>query len=139
MTGPPRTPTEIARRRGFPGKRAQNPQEPQPCPTTAEIDDDALTGPARTLWDLLAPELIRIGCLTFVDREEFATGCRLRAYGLTGLTAAEKGTGVLTERHMSALLHSSRIFARYGIGASDRTRISVAPPTAGGKWAALVS
>jgi hypothetical protein len=78
--------------------------------------------------------LIRIGCLTAVDRDEFALGCKLRAYGLEGLDGGE-----LRERHMQAFLHSSRIFARYGIGASDRTRISVAPPTAGGKWAALVS
>jgi len=96
---------------------------------------DDLTGEARVLWTNVVPELVRIGCLTAVDRDEFAVGCRLRAYGLEGLRAGEK----LSERQMQALLHSSRIFARFGIGASDRTRISVAPPKAPGKWASLAS
>ena len=138
VSGPPRTPRVIAASRGFPSHRKQNPQEPQPAPATVEAPPN-LTGEAKAFWDRHAPELIRIGCLTSVDRDEFAAGCLLRAMGLAGLERHRAGETPMTEREMSAMLQSSRIFARFGIGASDRTRIAVPPPKDAGKWDRLVS
>ena len=137
MPGFAPTPTAKARLRGFPRKQAQNPHEPQPTTTSAEPPPD-LTGAALDFWRRHVPELVRIGCLTSIDRGEFALGCRFRAWGEAKLTLAEQG-GPLTDAALKALRESSRIFARFGIGASDRTRIHVAPPQPESKWAKLVS
>jgi hypothetical protein len=130
-TGPPPIPTRIKKARGtFRPDRVHN--EPQPAPTTA-APPDTLTGSARELWQALAPELVRLGILTAVDREEFAVGCQLRAAGLRELDR----TGP-TPYALQALRDSSRIFGRYGVGASDRARIHVTPPQPESRWARLV-
>jgi hypothetical protein len=131
MPGPAAIPTKIKRERGNPGKQRLNDAEPEPAPTDATPPED-LTGYALGFWQRHAPELVRLGCITAVDRDEFAVGCLMRAKGLEDLEAAPN-------RALKELAMSSRIFARYGIGASDRSRITSAhPKKPESRWAGLI-
>ena len=132
--GPPRTPTTIRKARGNPGHQRNEPLEPQPMPTTADPPLD-LTGIALKLWHELAPEFVRMGTLTVVDRNELATGCRLRAIGLARLETWGEDNAAAQMATLSILRDSSRILGRFGVGASDRTRIHVQLPPGPGKWA----
>ena len=145
MPGPAPLPTAKNRQRGFPGKRTRNHDEPQPAPTTATPPDD-LTSAARALWDRLAPECVRLGMLTAIDRDEFADACRAKAEGQRRLAAAEgapieiiAGASNPVSQALGLLKYASSVFARYGIGASDRTRIHAVTAKPESKWARLVS
>ena len=133
MPGPPKKPSKLAAAQGNPGKRPLNLLEPQPAPTTANPPED-LTGDARALWMRLAPEFVRMGTMTAIDRDELAFGCRLRAAGLEALTECEHQHKTPSLALLSTLRDSSRILARFGVGASDRTKIHVQPPVAPSKW-----
>src|SRR4030095_13102741 len=95
--------------------------EPQPTPTGAEAPSD-LPEAARAIWDEIAPDCVRIGTLTGMDRGELALACRLRAIGLAQIQQAErKGTpGREFSAGLKSLAQSSTIFARFAQGASAR-------------------
>ena len=130
MASPLPTPTALKRLRGNPGKRRLNDAEPTPAPTDATPPPD-LSGDALAFWHRHAPELVRLGILTAIDRDEFALGCRMRAKGLDDLADAPN-------RALKELAMSSRIFARYGIGAADRSRITASPKKPESRWAGLI-
>jgi len=73
--GPAKTPTALTVLRGNPGKRHIPKHEPKPssegitCPRWLDSE-------ARKIWREYAPQLIRLGVLTKVDRGAFAQGCR---------------------------------------------------------------
>lgn len=136
MVGRRPVPTALKVLRGNPGQRRLNAHEPiPPPPATADPPAD-LPEAARVIWQAHAPELVRLGVLTVVDRDEFALGCRLRALGMAALKDSEDGPPL---RVLQMLRQSSSIFARFGIGASDRSRISVAAPKKPeSKWAGLI-
>jgi hypothetical protein len=138
--GPAKTPSVIQRMRGNPSKEKLNPieLEPQPAPTVADPPPDVV-GPALALWRTLAPEMVRIGTLTSLDREELAIGCRLRIVGLAALTRSEQEGVRLPSGALNALRESSKILARFGVGAADRTKIHVQPPKPDSKWQRLAS
>jgi phage terminase small subunit len=138
VPGPPKTPTVIRKARGNRGHENLNHIEPHPAATTADPPPE-LTGDARALWQRLAPELVRIGTLTSIDREELAVGCRLRAVGLRALTHSEQEGVRLPSGALNALKEASRILGRFGVGASDRTKIHVQPPKPASKWQSLAS
>ena len=138
MRGFPPAPTAIKKLRGNPGQRRLPEHEPQPAATTAE-PPRSLTGSALAIWQELAPECVRLTTLTVVDRRQFAKACRLEALADAALAKAEQTGELPTKSAREILRDADRIFARYGIGASDRTRIHVAPPKAESKWARLIS
>jgi hypothetical protein len=142
VPGPKPTPTAKNRLRGYPGKRARNHDEPQPAPTTADPPDD-LTGAARELWDRLAPECVRLGMLTAIDRDEFADACLAKVQGhqllLDPIREARGNAPDPRNVGLALLKYASSVFARYGVGASDRTRIHAVTTKPESKWARLVS
>lgn len=141
-TGPPPIPTAKNKLHGFPGKRPVNKQEPKPraasadCPKWIAADDQA-----REAWDDLAPELIRLGLLTTIDRQALAAGCRWWSVWRTadavlveeGLTHETKNNGE-SPRPEVAIAHKAfgaamTIFSRFGVTPSERTRlVSPEPP-----------
>jgi hypothetical protein len=146
VPGPTPTPTAVNRRRGFPGKRRINHAEPQPQPTTA-APPAGLSGLALEIWEQLAPECVQLGTLTKLDRLEFEKACRLEAIGRQRLAVIEAG-GIEPAKVSQAdptaamlrFLHqASAIFARYGIGAADRTRIHVEASKPASRWALTAS
>jgi hypothetical protein len=130
VPGPPPIPTRIKRDRGNPGKQRLNEAEPEPAAADATPPAD-LSGYALDFWHRHAPELVRLGVLTAVDTDEFALGCRMRAKGLEDLDGAPN-------RALRELRMSSMIFARYGIGASDRSRITAHPKKPESRWGGLI-
>ena len=131
MPGPPKVPTALRKARGNRGHEIFSAFEPQPPATTADPPAD-LTGEARALWERLAPELVKLGTLTVIDRDEFAKGCRLEAEGWHNFP-------VDTDLGLRCLKQASTIFGRFGVGASDRTKIHVQPPKPASKWQSLAS
>jgi P27 family predicted phage terminase small subunit len=70
MPGPAPEPTELKKKRGNPGKRKLNAQEPKPT-VGLPMFPDYLPEEARPLWERLGSELVRNGILTELD------GCAL--------------------------------------------------------------
>jgi hypothetical protein len=142
--GRPPKPIAAHRLRGLPSKTKIRHEEPAPGPALATPPEGLSPGPALRLWETLAPELIALGVLTSVDREEFALGCRLRAQGLHLLRVAEAAqtdthdTTWTLQTALGTLKQSSSIFARFGIGAADRTRVHLKPTPVVSKWDGLI-
>jgi hypothetical protein len=123
-------PSAIKRLRGNPGKRRLNDREPQPAPTD-DTPPPELTGDARALWERHVPEMVRLGLVTALDRDEIKLYCLLRADGLARFKT-EPGWA------LRALEQSTRIGARYGIGAADRSRITAHPKKPESRWAGII-
>lgn len=137
MPGPPPTPTALKALRGNPGKRALNKREPKArrCAGDPPVD---LMPEARAVWDRLAPKCIAMGTLLDVDADEFAKACRLEAAGNAKMTEWETSGEGGMHAAMKLWRQSSSIFARYGIGASDRSRIQLgAAPEKKSRWAGM--
>lgn len=141
-TGPPKTPTRLAALRGNPGKRPVNQQEPKPRPASDDcptwIADDPV---ARETWDELAPELVRLGLLTALDRQALAGGCRWWSVyrradaALSGTLTAETRSNGETARPevaiaLKAFSAAMTIFGRFGVTPSERTRLVSPEPDA---------
>lgn len=130
MSGPPPAPTALKIRRGNPGKRHLNRNEPEPAPTDATPPDD-LPPDALAIWNDRVPELIRIGTVTLADRGEVAKACRLDALGLARLESTPNWA-------LNAMRDATRIWARFGVGASDRSRITATPKKPESRWAGII-
>jgi hypothetical protein len=76
------------------------------------------------------------------DRRLLATACRLQASGEMLLTRHEQSDGPPKAPLWGAIKcldKAGAIFGRFGIGPSDRTRITVhAPAAAKSKWAGIL-
>ena len=131
MSGPPPAPTALKIQRGNPGKRRLNRHEPEPAPTDATPPED-LPPDALAIWNARVPELIRIGTVTLADRGEVAKACLLDALGRARLESTPNWA-------LNAMRDASRIWARFGVGASDRSRITTAhPKKPESRWAGLL-
>jgi phage terminase small subunit len=138
MVGRRPAPTALKVLRGNPGQRRLNQHEPVPAAPATADPPAGLPDAALLIWQALAPELVRLGVLTVVDRDEFALGCRLRALGMAALEQSDENWHALGHA-LQMLRQSSSIFARFGIGASDRSRISVVgPKKPESRWAGLI-
>jgi phage terminase small subunit len=136
MVGRRPAPTALKVLRGNPGQRRLQ-HEPVPAAPATADPPAGLPEAALLIWQAHAPELVRLGVLTVVDRDEFALGCRLRALGMAALEQYHDDGPPL--RVLQMLRQSSSIFARFGIGASDRSRISVVgPKKPESRWAGLI-
>jgi P27 family predicted phage terminase small subunit len=145
--GPPPTPTRVKKLRGNPGRRPLGEDaEPQPRPSSAEPEKD-LSAEAKRVWRRLAPELLRVGVLTEVDRLEFGRLCelvvmvkdlrrQLKAEGFTivaEVTGRDGSKGERTRKHPVAdLLHQTEtrlttLSDRFGLTLSGRVKIPVTP------------
>ena len=64
--GRPRKPTKLKILEGNPGRRPLNKSEPEYAPTVAKPSD--LTPTASEWWDLVVPQLVRLGLAQSVDQ-----------------------------------------------------------------------
>lgn len=78
MAGRKPKPTAIKERNGNPGGRPLNHAEPKPR-KVAPAPPPHLAGEALAEWHRIAPELLRIGVLTSIDRAALTTYCDLWA------------------------------------------------------------
>ena len=73
-TGPNPKPTELKRLEGNPGKRALPANEPRPEPAMPACPA-FIKGSGRREWKRIAPELLKLGLLTRIDRAALAGYC----------------------------------------------------------------
>ena len=142
--GPRKTPTALAKLRGFPGKekRRQEP-EPAPLPPTARQPPTWLDREARAEWRRLEPELSRLGMLTMLDVTKFASYCRwysrwrdyetrlemLRRQKRSGDIIRTKSGTVKAHPLLLQAKHAAEVMIRlsshFGLSPSDRTGIGL--------------
>lgn len=147
MRGRKPKPTHLKIIEGNPGKRPLPKGEPRPDPTRAIVAPPVLGEAARALWDEMAPELIRLGVLTFVDAPSFAAYCR--AWGviveaevaMARMAAADPVMGALVIRTaggtpiqnpMLGIINRAwkdlvRYGAEFGLTPAARARITTQP------------
>lgn len=134
------TPTALKELAGNPGKRALNNQEPKPeveipaCPQN-------LKGPARTEWNRVTAELVKLGILAKVDRASLAAYCQAWGdYVKASGKVAKQGEVIISDKgnlyqnpwvsiKNSAIDRFVRISSEFGMTPSSRTRIKVEKPT----------
>lgn len=130
----PRTPAHLRILSGNPSKRPI-PSQPQP-ETKAPSCPEHLAGEARAEWERIAPELLRLGLLSHIDRAALAAYCV--AYGRWveaekhlnqhGLTNGEKKSPYLliAEKALDTLRKFSNEF---GLTPASRSKVSAQPPS----------
>jgi len=136
MSGPARTPSNIAKFRGNPGRRPLSDKEPKP-PITAPPMPDYFDAVARETWAYYEPKLLAVGCLTESDLTVFERLCVYRsqwvrlAKKLTSRHALFEKTsqGRARKAELFALETAAKMIAgceaKLGLSPSDRTRIEV--------------
>jgi P27 family predicted phage terminase small subunit len=133
MKGRKPTPRALKLLRGNPSKRPLSPREPQPCPDSS-ARASWLSGFAAEEWDRIAPELVRLGLLTVVDRGLLEAYCA--SYGRwrdleariarMSLDAAQKA-GLLGQAQKERML-LQRLGVEFGFTPSSRSRVKTEPP-----------
>src|SRR5262245_41098800 len=126
-----RIPTALHELRGFPGKRKPPEGEPTPALATAEppkwLDDTAIE-----VWNDVAPELVRLGLLTQVDRHALAGACRwwavyrkLDASLRDETVEVSQSQGRKFRIAQQAFASAMTVFARFGVTPSERARLTM--------------
>jgi P27 family predicted phage terminase small subunit len=139
MPNPRPIPTSLKRARGNPGKEKLNADEPQPslelpaCP-------DYLSPVSKKAWEILVPELSRMGILTSIDINAFIRYCVclsdwkasfdfLAAHGPDLVTHDANGqiTGVVPYPHTKRKRESEntllRLETEFGLTPSSRSKV----------------
>ena len=138
MKGRTPKPSAIRELEGDLGKRPNNTEEPKPDPTMPKMPA-GLTGDAKKCWQLLAPELNKIGILTKIDAGGLESYCRLyatarecwRKVKSTGGPVVEDSGKVVRNPYLAeairaeTLLHKIR--SELGLNATSRSRIAATP------------
>ena len=133
--GRPRKPTALKALHGDfkhdPQRR--NPREPVPGPTPVEPPEH-LSGPARKIWDQVAPDMIRTGVLTSWDVHTFAEICEAfvvarvaRTNALreqAGTLTVPRGGTTPTSLWRAALYAINTGASKFGMSAADRARLA---------------
>lgn len=118
MPGPPPKPTALKILTGNPGKRKLNDREPMPeprCAPPAWLAPEALVE-----WKRQAPPLERLGLLTEIDGEAFATLCML--------TVALKDEDLSVTQLLYVSKELRGLWSRFGKTPADRSRVKVDQP-----------
>jgi P27 family predicted phage terminase small subunit len=152
--GPAPAPTALKLIRGDRESRI-NREEPLPAELEAEAPD-WLPGPAREVWDRLAPDLIAKGVLTPWDVDAFADLCNVIVINREALLDIDKnGTNCTTvDRELSdgTIIYTltknpswqiakestvliTTLGGRFGLNPSDRSQLKVKGEEDGGKGA----
>lgn len=138
--GPKPTPSVQNELAGNPGKRKRNRNEPKPAasdeapPTWLRGDPSAIA-----VWNEFAPEMIRLGLLTKVDRLLFASLCervsvyRRAARKLRRDLTQESGPNGRVKRPETEIAKGAidtirALAAGFGMSPADRARLEIAPP-----------
>ena len=113
MRGRKPKPTVLKLVTGNPGRRPLNKLEPRPAPGV--VKPRFLKGRAAKIWAQHAPELERLGVLTSVDGQMFATWCVLAA-------EFERDPRIMTASRISQM---RALASSFGLDASSRARMNV--------------
>jgi len=89
--GPPRQPANLRLLRGNPGHRPVKPDPAKPAAGTDCPED--LTAVAKAEWERIAPELLRLGLLSELDRAALAAYCESYADFRWAVRAIKKNNG----------------------------------------------
>ena len=133
--GRPRKPTRLKVLEGNPGRRPLNRDEPQYAPTVEKPPD--LTPTASEWWDLVVPQLERVGLAQAVDApsltllaEDFSAWKRASALYVSESPVVARGSTILVS---NPLLRAVKDFgaayrqgaAAYGLTAQSRATLSI--------------
>lgn len=140
MRGRKPVPTALKILRGNPGKRALNPDEPQPNPSLGIGDPPAsLKGEGLEEWHRLGPQLEAMGVLTHVDVPAFVAYCKAWARYIDAERKIETLGEVVKAPSGYPIVNPYRSIANkayqqckdfwsdFGMTASARTRIHAKP------------
>ncbi|MFA4973656.1 MAG: phage terminase small subunit P27 family [bacterium] len=129
-------PTILKKIEGNPGKRPLNENEPQPLPVEPECPH-WLMPEAKAEWKRIAPELLRLGLLTHIDKAALAGYCqayarwsqaeaRLTKRGLLITTQSgyqqQRAEVSIAQRYLAIL---KSFIAEFGLSPSSRARMVV--------------
>ncbi len=133
--GRPRKPTRLKVLEGNPGRRPLNRDEPQYAATVKKPAD--LTPTASEWWDLVVPQLVRVGLAQAVDApsltllaEDFSAWKRASAMYVSESPVVARGSTILVS---NPLLRAVKDFgaayrqgaAAYGLTAQSRSTLSI--------------
>lgn len=149
MRGRPSKPTSLKLVEGNRGKRAMNKQEPDPDYLANLTAPTWLPGPAKKVWDEVAPHLRSAKLLTNVDVDMLAMGCVAIAQYRNAATQVANAPIVKAKKSKDAngkmvttgsdyvspwvMLQSMSfkqamtVFQQFGMSPAARTRIAVNP------------
>ena len=133
--GRPRKPTKLKILEGNPGRRPLNKSEPQYAPTVKKPAD--LTPTASDWWDLVVPQLVRVGLAQAVDvpsltilAEDYSAWKRASAMYVSESPVVARGSTILVS---NPLLRAVKDFgaayrqgaAAFGLTAQSRSILSI--------------
>ena len=132
--GPAKTPANIVKMGGNPGKRPFNQNEPEFSQDTVSVPDTVAKDEiALAEWNRRAPELLELGLLSGQFQTEFADYCvqhsmHVRLWQLITEVGVEQA---IAKRFMKAFQTASqqrlRLAAKFGFNPADSTGIKVKP------------
>jgi P27 family predicted phage terminase small subunit len=128
-----KTPFELHRLRGNPGKRRHFREMRPEIPEKPPNPPDFLSAAAKAEWERLAPELWRIGLLTTLDVSTFAALCQATGTWTEVLEAEATETDPAAKAVLQQLATDwSRSMVRlgkaFGLTPLSRTRVRGVPP-----------
>jgi P27 family predicted phage terminase small subunit len=137
--GPRKTPDELARLRGYPGKQKKSePVKPEVPAAGALQPPKWLDTFAREEWRRLEPELNRLGLLTKLDVGKFAAYCawfsrwrqaETKLNSLKGKTVVVSGnqqySHPIVQQARSAAEMMNRFASYFGLSPSDRSSMAI--------------
>lgn len=141
------TPTRLKVINGNPGKRALNKNEPKPPPSEYDAPP-GLSKEAKKIWERDAPQLIRLGVLTQVDRPMFGAYCekyaqyyRYQKKASNSPDLIKTPSGYVQQNPYISMANRCfeqlcKIATEFGITPSSRSRVSTSPGTGdpGNRW-----
>lgn len=137
--GPPPKPTALKKLGGNPGKRALNPNEPQPDRVMPAMPRGLRRG-AKQFWTLYADKLETLGLLTELDGPAFTMMAMHYALAWDaaqilkkdGLMAEDENGAYRKHPMLQVMKDNSRAFLQYaqqfGLTPSARSRLSMPEP-----------
>jgi P27 family predicted phage terminase small subunit len=141
-------PYELARLRGFPGKRKMHPG-PQPARTEQVPEPpEGLAGDALAAWLHLAPRLHRTGLLSQIDTIAFEVHCRtVGRWRAIERQLDEAGPPVTPGPYLKAVVEAARAVmqtgAAFGLDPASRVRIAASgfkePEAKDERWGGLLA
>jgi P27 family predicted phage terminase small subunit len=141
-------PYELAKLRGFPGKRKMHPG-PRPARTEQVPEPpEGLPGDAREVWLYLAPRLHCTGLLSEVDTIAFEVLCRTVArWRAIERQIDEAGPVMAGSPYLKAVAEAAaavlRAGAAFGLDPAARVRLAAGghqgPPPDEGEWRGLLA
>lgn len=140
MRGRKPKPSAIKELEGNPGKREINKQEPKPAATVPTCPPH-LKGAARTEWNRIVAELVKLKIISEIDRAALAVCCTAWADYVKACNKLEKqGEVIISEQgglyqnpwvaiKKRSMDQVQKFYAEFGMTPSSRSRVKVDTPS----------